>query len=230
MMNYTIRTKIYICLLLLCVIPIFLMGCSPSTKREKSDHLNSLLQNAYSSQNKGNFVQAERYHRQALEYMKGLEGFPSHEIARQLSNLASSLNHLKKGEEAEKLLYEAQEILKDFPSSDVMQYAVLYGNIAESQRLQGKLKEAEANYQKALFIAEKNEKGDKIFIASDKAGLALIWAQQGKCRQAEIYYKEALPILIKRGGSDHPIVKKIQTEYNGITKRNIELNACKDST
>lgn len=180
--------------------------------------LEVLSRSAAKAQNAGDYAEAEKHHRALLDKMSHVLNFPASERARQMSNLASVLNLRGAPAEAEKLLLDAQIILNDHPSDDPVQYAVLYGNLAMSQKQQARFAEAEKNYSRALEILGK-QAGQDVHVASCKAGLASIWAQTGRRSEALRYYQESLSVFRKFGGASHPVVKRIEAEYENLKVR-----------
>ena len=178
-----------------------------------------LHQEAVEAQNSGHWERAEEYHRATVEGLRQIPGVPPHEIARALSNLASTLNLLSKHVDAERALLEAQEILEKYPTDDPLQEAALYGNLGDAMARQGRLEEGEQYYQRSLQIVGATLGMDDIFAISMKVGLAYIYRQRGELELSKQVYEEALGAMLQWAGPDHPIVRKIEAEYEKVLQQ-----------
>jgi len=182
-------------------------GALANDSRSEFDALQRILESAYAAQNSGDYVAAERDHKEALEKMRTL-GAPPGEIALQSSNLSSALNRIGKPELAEIYAREAQSILSTTRTRDPIQYAAMMGNLAESLRLQGKLHEAKRYFEDELGILSKEGALNTHFAASAWCGLAEIAASNGDAAKAIKLYERAIPILLTVGDSTHPVISQ----------------------
>lgn len=201
---------------------IFLLIGSLVVAAEKTPSIDSIVklhEQAVRAQNSGDWQRAEEFHRAILEGARKIPGFPGNEIARALSNWASTLNLLSKHADAERALLEAKDLLKLHPTSDPLQVAVLYGNLGDATARQGRLKEAEQHHQRALQIISTTAGAPESFTASNKAGLAYIFWKRGNLKSSKQYYEEALRVLLPLAGPNHPIVMKFRTEYEIVLQR-----------
>jgi len=178
-----------------------------------------LSQEAGKAQNSGNFERAEEYHRAYLEGLRQIPGVPPHEIARALSNWASTLNMLSKHIDAERALLEAQETLEKYPTDDPLQEAVLYANLGDAMARQGRLEEGEQYFQRSLQIFGATIGMDRPLAISTKTGLAYIYMQRGELELSKQVYEEALGAIHQWSGPDHPFVRKIEAEYEEVLRQ-----------
>jgi tetratricopeptide (TPR) repeat protein len=181
------------------------------------EQLAVLAQQAAAAQNAGNYQDAERLHRQVLDGVTSLPGFPPSDRARQMSNLASVLNIEGKAPEALGLLRAAEALLKTNPSTDPAQIVTLHFNFAQSHALQREWNLAEQRYQDGFQILESENALESIQANEGLAGLAFVYGHTGRVAQAKTLYEKVLPYFRQLAGADHPTVKRWQHEYDALT-------------
>jgi hypothetical protein len=206
---------------LITVTAITLLGffAGQSAPAQSLEQLGSLAQQASAAQNAGNYPEAERLHRQVLEGVSRLPGFPPSERARQMANLASVLNIQDEAPEALRLLRSAEELLKSNPTTDPAQLVTLHFNFARSHALQAEWTLADQRYQDGFRILEKQNALESVQANEGLAGLAYGYGKTGRVLQAKTLYEKVLPYFRQLAGPEHPTVKRWQREYDEITKK-----------
>jgi tetratricopeptide (TPR) repeat protein len=206
------------------VLTIVLIANASSAQSGSDDELfsklGSLVQNADSAQNLGDYAASEKYRRQVVSIMTQARLDPV-EIARQQSNLSSVLNINGKPKEAEKFARDAKELLLRFPTNDKVQLAVLSGNLAEALRQQSKLDEARINFEEELKVLSEISLIDSHLAASAMAGLGAVEAELGDFKKAFDYYEKAIPIFLGISDESHPVTQRYLQEF-GKVKRQID--------
>jgi tetratricopeptide (TPR) repeat protein len=183
------------------------------------EQLALLAQQAAAAQNAGNYMEAERLHRQVLDGVTKLPGFPPRERARQMSNLASVLNLQGKASEALRHLRSAEALLKSDPARDAALRVALQFNFAWSHALQREWKMAEERYQAGFQILESETGLDTVQANEGLAGLAYVYGHTGRVAQAKTLYEKVLPYFRQLVGAEHPTVKRWEREYEALMSK-----------
>jgi tetratricopeptide (TPR) repeat protein len=142
-------------------------------------------------QNQRDFVLAERYHRMALEQMRAESGVSANNLAIQLANLASALNHIRRPDEAETHLREALELQAKQPNPNQSVLAHIYANLGRAEELQGDLESAEHAYTKSMDLAFHYDKWSPSDFGFLMAGLANIYVQRDQLDKADQFHRKA---------------------------------------
>jgi len=186
---------------------------APRLDGQTIEQLGSLAQQAADAQNAGNYADAERLHRQVLEGVSRLPGFPDNERARQMMNLASVINIRGDATEALELLQEAERLLAKSPAADSGQSVTLHFNFARSYSLLRDWKAAEDRYQRGFQILEAAKVFEGPVAYQGLVGLAYVYGKTNRVTQAVTLYEKVLPYFRNLAGPEHPAVKRWEQEY-----------------
>jgi tetratricopeptide (TPR) repeat protein len=205
---------------ILLFLIVILSSFSAFSGERNDQHLKRLGEldfKASSAQNEGRYKESEKYRKELIQVMRSI-GFSPSEIARQLSNLSSVQNLNGNGVAAEKSARDAIAILKEYPTSDKLQIAILNGNLGGALLLQDKLGESRSLYNEELASLKKIGMKDSHFAASAKIGIGEIEAKNGNYLVAKTLYEEALSVFLKISDESHPLTSKYLKEYKAIVK------------
>ena len=154
----------------------------------------------------GNYDQAERLYRRALdgtEYKLGREHL---ETLRRVNDLALVLESAGKDEEAEAMNHRALKSWEKVPDSQHLDLLESLSNLAVVLKNQGKYKEAEEMNRRAL-IGRKNAKSlgpEHLDTLKSMSNLAKVLGSLGKYKEAEELGQQALQTFRKVSGTKHP--------------------------
>lgn len=176
------------------------------------------IQKAATNQNSGDFVQAEHYHRIAVDQMRAAENVPTKDLALQLSNHASALNQLNRPAEAEVLLLQAADILAQESSVDPFTARAVAANLAQSCELQGRLDEAENLYNQSLDATKSFPDWQK-YNGFQYIGLANIYAWRNDEETASRYYLKAELLYQQLHGPNSTSWVRHQKKYRAIWQK-----------
>ena len=206
-----------VCLIL---VPLTLgLSCENDDRPRESDlaRLGGFHEQAMLAQNAGNYVEAERLHRMAVETMERIPDLPLADQARLLSNLASVLNNLERAEEALNLLKRAGELLEQEPTRDAAQLMVFHLNLSRAYALTGRWAEAEDEHRRGAEIMEQND-AFRVFSADADANLAYIYWKTNRLAEAKTLYEQSLRSFQQAVGPNHPAVTDLEREYQELLK------------
>ncbi len=167
---------------------------------------------AVEAQNRGDYIEAEKYHRKTLEVIGTIPDFPPNERARQMSNLASTLTLTSKPAEALQLLLPAAEILVKHPSIDPGQYIALDLNIAKALSSLERYDEAEPYCLSALVRAEEAEAMDTMYGAEARSAHAYVQWKTGRIGDAIANYELAIAFWSAQLPGDHVLLENLRKE------------------
>ncbi len=164
----------------------------------------------------GEYEEAERFLRAALEQRRALYGEQSVEVAQSMHDLGQLLR-LWGGEaggdgegnvygEAEALFRSALALRKALLGEEHVDVAETLNNLAVVLREQGKYAEAEAMFRESLALWKKSTGEESRSIATVLNNLAAAFREQGKYAEAETMLREALVLWKKSLGEEHPEV------------------------
>ena len=180
----------------------------------------SLYQKAAIAQNMGDYVEAERWHREVLNQIIKLTGIPAYVYIQARYNLASAIYFQGRLDEAEQLLVEAQDILEANPQTSPLIKAYLLVNIGTLKTKQGEFVEAEKTLMKSLSIFEDTVGPRDLGIAEIEIALAKLFAKLGKLKKAVGYYRHALSVFADNGFDDSiPFIREAKSEYQLLVEQ-----------
>ena len=202
--------------LALLIVMVGLMAAAQNP--DEVSRLGALHQQASAAQNAGDYKEAERLHRAVVEGVSRLPGFPSSELARQLSNLASVLTIQNRPDEALPLLRRAQTLLTQEPSKDPAQYATLHGNFGEAYSKQSQWKEAEREFSESIAILAKAGVTDRLYLFEYDHGLGYVYWKTGRVADARKRYEAALETVRGIAPESHPVRQRWEREYLALVE------------
>ena len=155
-------------------------------------------------------------HRQVLESMYRVPGFPVSERARQQANLAPVLIIRGSASEALGLLRAAERVVTTNPTSDPAQVVGLHFNFARAHALARDWTAAEDRYQRGFKILEARNALDGPIPNQGLLGLAYVYGKTSRILQARALYEKVLPYFRQLLGFEHPVVKRWEREYSEL--------------
>jgi tetratricopeptide (TPR) repeat protein len=138
------------------------------------------------------------------------------EIATDQSNLAMVLLNLGELKEAEELMRKALASDERTFKSGSPRIAIRHANLALVLQKLGKLEEARELLRKALVSDEKTYQVGHPTIAIRQSNLAVVLKGLGELEEAGDLLRNAHRILLARFGSDHPLIKKVPSQLEGL--------------
>ncbi|HKY03429.1 MAG TPA: FxSxx-COOH system tetratricopeptide repeat protein [Blastocatellia bacterium] len=159
-----------------------------------SEAMRVVSQAAVYIQERGQYSEAERLFKQALEFAEELFKQDDPNLAICLNNLAGVYIIQDKYAEAELLYKRALAIREKLLEPDHPSLAVGINNLAFLYRKQRKYKDAESLFKRSLAIKERVLESNHPGIANTLDNLACLYQEQGKYKEAEPLYKRALAI------------------------------------
>ena len=172
------------------LVLVLSLGTQQTAADANLDRLAALHEQAAIAQNTGDYEEAERFHRMAIDTMGKIPDFPLFQQARMYSNLASVLNLRGNADEALPFLNRAQDLLEQDPPRDFTQASTLHFNLSRTYALTGQLTEAEDEHQQGMEILETNGAQGGILLADADAKLAYIYGRRTGSRKQERCTKE----------------------------------------
>jgi serine/threonine protein kinase/tetratricopeptide (TPR) repeat protein len=153
----------------------------------------------------GDYAQAERSARRALELNRQALGEHSRFFADANNQLAVALDRQGKYAEAEAYYRVAVARHRDPFAEKPVALASALNNLGNVLWRQDKLAETEACYREALTVARKL-RGEESRIAALLGNLGILAGTQNKPAEAEAYFREVLALQKEIHGMDHPVV------------------------
>jgi len=154
----------------------------------------------------GEYDQAEKMHRAALEINTKLFGTNSQETAASLSNLGEALQSEGKLAEAEATHQEALDIRRQIFGNMDASVATSLDHLGNVYRMHHRFTEAEPLIKEALQIREKIFGENSLEVADSLRSLSIIMGDEGKLDESETMARKVLTIRQKILGSDDPSV------------------------
>jgi TonB family protein len=197
----------------LSLIIILLAVCGVSAQTDDKETLKRLNQNVISFYNSGNFDEALKAAREALDLSWKTHGAESPETALAYTNLGVVLREKKKFKESAENLQKTVEIYRKDEARNAKELVDAYYNLAISQLSGGMKKEAEANYLKTVATAKIVFGKESKEIVKPLVSLAALAARTGgddAMAKSMDYYLESFALAIKHYGKDSPEVEEIK--------------------
>jgi tetratricopeptide (TPR) repeat protein len=164
----------------------------------------------------GRYSEAEVFWRRSLNTIERNPFFGPIDRARALHGLAADLNELDRSQEAQTLLEEAGDIVRNASRVPPGLTALIDANLASSFRKQGNVSLAEPLLRSALRTLEALVEKDHASITKIQIELAFVLFARGLVDEGEELYKKGLAALERDIGSDHPATKKTKDEYTRL--------------
>ena len=153
---------------------------------------------------RGQYAEAERVLRQALDQRRHGPGEVGARLAETIDDLAAALRSGGKLEEAETAVREALAIRRRVFPADSPEIATSLNNLALMLRERGRFAEAEPLYREALAIRRRTLGADHPDIAGTLSNLAALLRQEGRLVEAEGTVRESVALNRKLFGDDNP--------------------------
>ena len=190
------------------IIVAALVACPPATAAILDDEYSNLLalESAIGKfYREGDYEQAEAQARKALALVRSLDDTTPQLVAEHLTNVGRAVRLERRGAEAERLLAEAQQILRAHPPEDQIQYAVLLLNLGWARFLRENDVDAERDHVEALDILKEHLGLANLYAAEAQMGLAAIRWRAGETGEARELFDRAWPLLDEIVGGKHPL-------------------------
>jgi tetratricopeptide (TPR) repeat protein len=172
--------------------------------RADDQDLGALQRQAFERFQAGDYAQAERYARQALDATFTAYGEDSPSALLSLGNLIQVLVKLGRLPEAESLARRALDIAERGLGPEHPDTAAALNGLAAVYAAGGRYHDAEGLYRRAMAILETTVGPTSPDMATSAAGLAQQLHRRGRYAEAEPYYRLALSVAERLLGSDHP--------------------------
>jgi tetratricopeptide (TPR) repeat protein len=170
----------------------------------------------------GEYREAERSFRAALQKLEADRAASPRLLAETLGDLASDLIPLEYYPEAEEVLKRAIRVLKGAAAVDQRSMPILLGNLGTVYQLTQRTQLAERTFTEALRGAEKHLGADDHYTAVLINNLGALHSQMGKYNLAEKDIRKSLALAEKRLGNDsielHPILVNLAATYEKRSK------------
>jgi serine/threonine protein kinase/Tfp pilus assembly protein PilF len=180
------------------------LGDQPAVEAELRNFIGRLFQEI------GDYLQAEKMHREALAINKKIFG-SSREVADTLHDLGEPLRYLKLAE-AESVDIEALKIRRQLFGNEHPKVASSLGSLALVYMQLGRNAEAEAYGREALRIRQKVLGAENLQTADSQRTLAIVFGVQGRWAESEKMMREILATRRKLLGAVHPSVAASLTD------------------
>lgn len=152
----------------------------------------------------GEYAEAERLFREAMQIDKTTLGKDDPDYATSLNNLALLLGETGRYEEAEPLYREAMQITEATLGKDHPAYSTRLNNLAGLLQETGRHEEAEPLFREAMQVDEATLGRDHPAYATGLNNLAELLRETSRHEEAEPLYREAMQINEATLGKDHP--------------------------
>lgn len=153
---------------------------------------------------KGDFVNAEKYFKDAIELDRSVEQEPSFETALLLDAYGTLLSDMGEYEKSEKITEEALRIAELNGQPNDTKVAEIKNNLATSYNYANKLDKAEKLYKESLEVFRKHYGENHIRVSSVINNLAFIYIFKEEHQSAIPLLHEALEIKLKILDKNHP--------------------------
>jgi eukaryotic-like serine/threonine-protein kinase len=154
----------------------------------------------------GDFAEAERLHRRALELRSSAYGSRHNRTATSLQNLALAVAQLNRGSEAEALYREALVIYRETLGGEHTEVATTLTSLGRSLSERGEFEEAIPLLSEALRINRSRLGNGHPHVALVLNDLGSVRARQGRFEEAETIFRDALELREQALGASHPYV------------------------
>lgn len=151
----------------------------------------------------GEYRQAERLHRRALDRHQSLHSGPHAQTAKTLSGLGNVLEERGEYRASISRLRRALNMHRASPESDPQMEATMMGELSESLRREGALDSAEAVQRSALTLSRREPEADSLDVATALMKLGIVLRHQGNLDRAEALHRQALQLRRSRLPPDH---------------------------
>jgi eukaryotic-like serine/threonine-protein kinase len=153
---------------------------------------------------KGDFVNAEKYFKDAIELDRSVEQKPSFETALLLDAYGTLLSDMGEYEKSEKITEEALKIAELKGKQNDPKVAEIKNNLATSYNYSNKLDKAEKLYKESLEVFRKHYGDNHIRVSSVINNLAFIYIFKEEHQKAIPLLLESLEIKLKILDKNHP--------------------------
>ncbi len=155
-------------------------------------------------QNKGNYLESEKYYLEANAIYAKMRGKDSPDYAAGLNQLAILYRRMGAYKKSELLYVEAIAIYTKVYGKESPKYASGLHNLANLYADMDNYEEAEPLYLEAKAIREKKLGKEHSLYASSLTSLAIMYQYMGNYEKAEPLYLESKAIREKAYGKEHP--------------------------
>ncbi len=157
--------------------------------------------------NQGQYKDAIRISREALQAAEESFGPQHHVVAKSMNNLGAMLSKHGDKSEAEQLLTGALDILEETLGKDDPGTASTLNNLAELYSDRKSYNKAEPLFLRALSIREKDPGEDHMDLITTMNNLAFLYMKTEKFREAETLYRQVLELRKTTLEDHHPDIE-----------------------
>lgn len=167
----------------------------------------------------GDYAEAQRQFRQALELRRQAKGPSHHTLASLYDELGGALMHAGRYAEAEAEHRRALAMRREHLGSRHPDVAVTLNNLASALHHQGRFVEAERIYQDALAVQQEALGTDHPQTATTLGNLGNTLKRQGRLDEAIASFRRTLAIRQQALGAEHPHVTVALTNLGSALER-----------
>ncbi len=161
---------------------------------------------AAAAQNRGDYAEAEKWHRNALSIVLNARGAPVIQKITAMMNLASLLELRKKPEEALALLSESNRLISENPTIPSMFLAVNLTNMGRAMEQLNQLDAAENCLNRAEALFEGGEFKDSPLRGAIDTGMGYVLKKRGRLREADLRLEKGIAAFSKILPENHPFL------------------------